>query len=154
MFFKALLAFLILPCIVAGVAPAIIINFDPWRIEGFRIGTIIFGAGGVFLLRCVWDFYKTGKGTLAPWSPPKILVTVRLYRFVRNPMYVGVLTLVGGLAVRFGSPLLCGYWILLATAIQLRVILNEEPWLKSRFGDEWVCYSERVPRWLPRWMKD
>lgn len=154
MFFKALLAFLILPCMVAGVAPTIIINIDPWRIEGYRIGVLALGAGSVFLLRCVWDFYETGKGTLAPWSPPRHLVTVRLYRFVRNPMYVGILTIIAGLTVRFGSPLLGGYWLLLATVIHLRVILNEEPWLKSQFGDEWVRYSEKVPRWFPRWPRD
>ena len=154
MFFKALLAFLVLPCLVAGVAPTIIINLDPWRNEGYRIGMFFLGAGVVFLLRSVWDFYATGKGTLAPWSPPKNLVTIRLYRFVRNPMYIGVLTIIAGLAVRYGSPLLGGYWLLLAATFHLQVILNEEVWLKDQFGDEWVRYSEKVPRWFPRWRED
>jgi len=67
---------------------------------------VVLGGGLVVLLWCVRDFYVSGRGTLAPWNPPKRLVVVGLYRFTRNPMYIGVLMVVGGWAVRAGSPVL------------------------------------------------
>ena len=58
------------------------------------------------LLWCVRDFYVSGRGTLAPLDPPKRVVIVGLYRFVRNPMYVAVLTILVGWALLYGSWLL------------------------------------------------
>ena len=104
--------------------------------------------GAAILLWCVRDFYVSGKGTLAPWDPPKHLVTVGLYRFTRNPMYVGVLLLLCGWSVLAGSPLLAGYTVFLAIAFHLRVVLYEEPRLKTQFGSEWPNYAATVPRWF------
>ena len=107
-------------------------------------------AGLVLLLWCVRDFYVRGKGTLAPWDPPQNLVVVGLYRYMRNPMYVGVLTLVGGWVLTVGSFLVALYAVVLAIAFHIRVVVNEEPWLRSQFGDDWARYSANVPRWVPR----
>jgi protein-S-isoprenylcysteine O-methyltransferase Ste14 len=77
-------------------------------------------------------------------------VVIGLYRFVRNPMYVSVLTVVVGWWLATGSRLLAGYAALLAIGFHLRVLYHEEPWLLRQFGDEWVVYCASVRRWLPR----
>jgi protein-S-isoprenylcysteine O-methyltransferase Ste14 len=107
-------------------------------------------AGLAIVLSCVRDFYTIGKGTLAPWDPPKRLVVVGLYRFLRNPMYVGVLTWVAGLALFFGAGVLGIYTVLLAVGFHLRVLFYEEPTLSRLFPDDWAVYSRAVNRWWPR----
>ena len=150
MFFRALLAFLVLPGVVAFLLPALLATSHPQRAELAWHGGILMVVGLALLLWCVRDFYVRGRGTLAPWDPPQHLVVVGLYRFVRNPMYVGVLTLVAGWAVLFSSRLVAMYAIVLAIGFHLRVILNEEPWLRSQFGEEWERYRANVRRWRPR----
>jgi len=150
MFYRALLAFLLLPGLAAFVAPPLLAALDPWRNGIFPFGIVLMLTGGVLLLWCVRDFYVAGKGTLAPWDPPKRLVVMGLYRVVRNPMYVGVLTLVAGWALLLTSPLLLGYTLVLALAFHLRVVFYEEPWLEREFGDAWQRYRRHVRRWLPK----
>lgn len=150
MFFRALLAFLILPCVVAGLIPIILACLDPWRGHGFLFpGIPVAGLGLLVLLWCVRDFYVSGKGTLAPWDPPKNLVTTGLYCYSRNPMYVGVLTLICGWALLSGSPLLACYMVLFSVIFHLRVVHYEEPWLSKKFGAEWTAYCNKTQRWLP-----
>ena len=96
MLVRALIAFLALPGMVAGVIPAFIAALDRGRSAGAAYGFIVLGFGAFGLLWCVRDFFVSGSGTLAPWDPPKHLVVVGLYRFVRNPMYLCVLTVVVG----------------------------------------------------------
>jgi protein-S-isoprenylcysteine O-methyltransferase Ste14 len=150
MLLRALAAFLALPGVVAGILPALILggNFHPARTEAAGAGVL---AAGLFLLLwCVRDFYVSGRGTLAPWDPPRRLVAVGLYRFVRNPMYLAVLILVAGWGLAFGSVPIGLYLAVLAVGFHLRVVLAEEPWLRRTFGAEWEGYAKRVPRWLPR----
>ena len=150
MFFRALLAFLILPFLVAGLIPLVLASIDPWRGHGFLFfGIPVAGLGFLVLLSCVRDFYVSGKGTLAPWDPPKHLVTVGLYRYSRNPMYIGVLTLIGGWALLTGSPLLASYLLLFAIIFHLRVVHFEEPSVSKKFGLEWTSYCNKTQRWLP-----
>lgn len=113
-------------------------------------GVVPFAIGVVMLLWCVRDFYVSGRGTLAPWDPPKRLVIVGLYRFTRNPMYAGILLLLTGWSLFAASSLLAGYAVMLAIAFHLRVLLYEEPRLKMQFSEEWAAYAATVPRWLPR----
>ncbi len=150
MFLRALIAFLVLPGMVAGVVPLLITWFDPWRLGGWRAGYAIMAFGLVILLWCVRDFYIAGKGTLAPWSPPQSLVVVGLYRFVRNPMYVGVITILLGWYAISGSMLMLAYSGLVAAMFHMRVTRNEEPWLQRKFADAWLPYSAAVGRWWPR----
>lgn len=145
----ALLAFLALPGLFAILLPVGLVAVDPWRRHGFLVGWAFAAAGLVVVIRCAWDFYLAGKGTLAPWDPPKHLVVRGLYRYVRNPMYVGVLALVGGTALLGGSPLTGAYVVLLAVGFHLRVVFSEEPWLAKHFPSEWEAYSAAVPRWVP-----
>jgi protein-S-isoprenylcysteine O-methyltransferase Ste14 len=151
LFARALLAFLVLPGVFAFVVPWWIVGNDPgrgngWPIVGIPIALVGFGT----LLWCVRDFYVAGKGTLAPWDPPRRLVVVGLYRYMRNPMYVGVLTLVLGWSIAAGSSRLAWYCAALAVGFHLRVILYEEPRLAELFGEETARYRAAVPRWLPR----
>lgn len=150
MFLRALLAFLILPTTVAIIAPPLISSFDPWRGQLWLPGFAVMLVGTFVLLWCVRDFYVSGKGTLAPWSPPKNLVVVGLYRFVRNPMYLGVLLLVLGWSLFLASPIVALYASVLVLVFHLRVITYEEQWLETQFGEAWQVYKNTVPRWLPR----
>lgn len=104
--------------------------------------------GGLVVLECVREFYANGKGTLAPWDPPRRLVTAGLYRRSRNPMYVGVLLIIAGWAVAYRSPVLAGYAALTALMFHFRVLLYEEPTLARLFPEDWPRYRARVRRWL------
>jgi protein-S-isoprenylcysteine O-methyltransferase Ste14 len=149
-FARALLAFLVLPGFVGGLAPWLLLPLDRWRTSGAWIGALLVLAGLTIVLWCVRDFYVIGKGTLAPWDPPQRLVVVGLYRFARNPMYVGVLTWVLGWGWLLGSPVLAAYTLFLALAFHLRVLAYEEPTLARLFPDDWTRYRRAVPRWRPR----
>ena len=109
--------------------------------------SIVAIAGAVVLLRCVWDFFAKGRGTLAPIDPPRVLVVSGLYRFTRNPMYNGVLALILGEAWLFGSMSLLKYALLVFVLFHLFVVLYEEPALTSQFGESYRVYRRAVPRW-------
>jgi protein-S-isoprenylcysteine O-methyltransferase Ste14 len=151
LFVKALLAVLTIPVIFSGLIPVALSIVDPWRGVGYqRVGVSVIVIGLIVLLWCVRDFYVAGKGTLAPWAPPKKLVIVGLYRYTRNPMYIGVLIIVGGIALIRASPFVALYLVFFAVLFHFRVILNEENWLAENFSDEWVKYKREVSRWMPK----
>jgi protein-S-isoprenylcysteine O-methyltransferase Ste14 len=149
LFPRALAAFLALPGVLAGPVPVLILGGNLQRAPDAAAGFALLGAGLGLLLWCVLDFYVSGRGTLAPWDPPRHLVIVGLYRIVRNPMYVAVLAIVAGWGVAFRSPPIGVYLLVLAAGFHLRVVLGEEPWLRRRYGAEWERYSGSVPRWIP-----
>jgi len=103
--------------------------------------------GVIVLLRCVWDFFATGKGTLGPTDPSCVLVVGGLYRFTPNPMYNGVLAVIVGEAWLFDSVSLIKYALLVLVLFHLFVVLYEEPALTSQFGDSYRVYRRAVPRW-------
>jgi len=148
MLWRALFAFLALPGVVAfalplswvlrnGPAPIV----QPW-------GAVPLTLGFIGLVWCVRDFYVSGRGTLAPWSPPTRLVVVGLYRYSRNPMYVSVMLIVLGWAACFGSRQLLIYALVLGLAFHARVVWGEEPWLARHHGSQWEEYKAAVPRWF------
>jgi protein-S-isoprenylcysteine O-methyltransferase Ste14 len=145
LFWRALGAFLALPGIVAFLLPWLL---RPRDVAMNPAGLIPLGVGTVLLLWCVRDFYVVGKGSLAPWAPPTHLVTVGLYRFTRNPMYVAVATILCGWALLYGSRTLWMYAGFVVIAFHLRVLYGEEPWLAKVHGAAWTEYRNRVPRWL------
>ena len=149
MFWRALLAFLALPGIVALAIPALLAAAESRRgaTPNF-VGLLPLGVGLFLLLWCVRDFYVAGKGTLAPWSPPRHLVTTGLYRFSRNPMYVAVTLMLVGWFICSPSKTLAIYAAFVIVAFQLRVVFGEEPWLARTHGVTWDEYKARVPRWL------
>src|SRR5437899_350126 len=107
MFARALLAFLALPGVVAFAVPVAWLVASAHTSLVQPLGLLPLVVGSVALLWCVRDFYVSGKGTLAPWSPPVHLVVVGLYRYTRNPMYVAVTLILVGWAASFGLP---GLW--------------------------------------------
>jgi protein-S-isoprenylcysteine O-methyltransferase Ste14 len=112
---------------------------------------VISGALGLaILLRCMWEFISVGLGTPAPIDPPKSLVATGLYRFVRNPMYVGVMTTVLSEAAFFGSLRILEYALVIWGMVFLFVLGYEEPTLRKKFGASYEAYCRGVPRWIPR----
>ena len=109
--------------------------------------------GALNYLWCAWDFTFAGKGTPAPIDPPRELVVKGLYRYVRNPMYVGVLSVVLGLAIWFEAPRLFAYAGLVFVLFNAFVLIYEEPALKRKFGNSYKQYCARVPRWIPRFRR-
>lgn len=145
---RAILAFIALPGTVAFVIPWVILASGRRSQLVDTRGLIPLSLGVVLLLWCVWSFYSAGKGTLAPWSPPRYLVTDGLFRFSRNPMYIAVMLILCGWAWGFRSLAVSGYAVLVMLAFHLRVVFYEEPWLARAYGDEWQRYKARTPRWL------
>src|SRR5215471_19148938 len=98
--------------------------------------------------RCVWDFGWTGRGTPAPIAPPKRLVVVGPYRYVRNPMYLGFAVGWIGLWVVFGhpNPRLIAVAAAVALGVHLFVVLYEEPTLRRKFGADYEMYCQYVSR--------
>jgi len=144
---RALLSFLALPGVVAFVVPAWLAPPFPGRTLQI-VGVPPFVAGVCLLLWCVREFYVAGKGTLAPWDPPRHLVVSGPYRVSRNPMYVAVTLILAGWTAAFQTRALWYYALVVVAAFHARVLLAEEPWAARTFGVEWQQYKDRVPRWL------
>ena len=145
---RAVLAFLILPGTIGFLVPWLLLGprasgrlVDPLGLLPLTLGT------GV-LLGCVRAFYVTGRGTLAPWDPPRELVATDAYRFSRNPMYVAVALVLWGWALGFRSRSVAIYALVVMVAFHLRVVFGEEPWLARSHAEQWARYKARVPRWL------
>jgi protein-S-isoprenylcysteine O-methyltransferase Ste14 len=146
LFVRAVVAFLVLPGTVAFLVPLLVVApRDQAFVNAWAIIPLAFG--GVLLLACVREFYVAGRGTLAPWAPPRHLVVTGPYRVSRNPMYVAVLLILCGWALGFESRALTVYAICVAAAFHLRVVLHEEPFLARTHPDAWPAYRERVARW-------
>lgn len=114
------------------------------------VGWVLAVLGFALGLTCVVLFLTAGRGTPAPFDPPRVFVATGPYRYVRNPMYVGAILALagGGLVVRSFSILILAavFWALSHSL----VVLHEEPALERRFGDSFVRYKRSVNRWLPR----
>ena len=99
---------------------------------------------------CVWDFAVFGRGTPAPIDPPKKLIVRGLYRYTRNPMYLGVFTAILGWAILFRTTTLLFYAMAVGVCCHLFIVFYEEPHLKRKFGKEYDDYRGQVNRWLPK----
>lgn len=106
--------------------------------------------GGLIVLWSFWAFTFMGRGTPLPLDPPKELVAGGPYRYVRNPIYVGVLLIFFGHFLWFGYWSLLIYTILAFIGVHLFILLYEEPALKRKFGASYEGYLKQVPRWIPR----
>jgi protein-S-isoprenylcysteine O-methyltransferase Ste14 len=142
---RSLTAFVFLPGTIAFIVPWLLRpDAIPMHLDGVPV--LLIGIG--LLLWCVRDFHVIGRGSLAPWAPPRHLVIVGLYRFSRNPMYVAVVVILVGWALAFRSTTLWIYAACVAIAFHFRVVFNEEPYLARTHGAEWTAYRARVPRWM------
>lgn len=149
---KSLIFLLAAPGVVALYVPLALLRSGPHMETGSfaYLALPLWLLGGWMLLWSFWDFVVRGRGTPMPVDPPKELVVAGFYRFVRNPMYLGVLLVLIGHFLWFGYWLLLAYAALAFTATHLFVLLYEEPTLTRKFGAAYDDYVRRVPRWLPR----
>ncbi|MEA2465533.1 MAG: hypothetical protein QOJ98_3280 [Acidobacteriota bacterium] len=108
--------------------------------------------GGAIMLRCVWDFGWNGEGTPMPLDPPRRFVVRALYRYVRNPMYIGMGVFLIGEALLLPAitRAMLGMLAVLIVTVHAFVLLHEEPALRARFGGDYLDYCRNVRRWLPR----
>jgi len=149
---KSLFFLILAPGIVAGYIPLAFLRRGP-QIETGLFAYLAFPLwliGVIILLWCFWDFLVKGRGTPAPIDPPKELVVTGLYRYVRNPMYVGVLAIIIGHFLWFKTSWMIVYAAVVFLAFYLFVTLYEEPHLKKAFGTAYDDYIRKVPRWIPR----
>jgi protein-S-isoprenylcysteine O-methyltransferase Ste14 len=113
-------------------------------------GALLFTIGAGVGFQGVAHFVLEGRGTPLPIAPPERLVLGGLYRHVRNPMYLGVISMIVGQALLLGRPVLFAYagtfWLVVAVFVRL----FEEPTLSRRFGDEYAAYRQAVRAWWPR----
>ncbi|OFW39055.1 MAG: hypothetical protein A3J29_16165 [Acidobacteria bacterium RIFCSPLOWO2_12_FULL_67_14b] len=119
----------------------------PGQIAGMIVGAL----GAAVVVWCILAFAVVGKGTPAPFDPPRRLVVRGPYQFVRNPMYVGAGIALAGAALFYQSWAVVGYIGFLFVAATLLVMTYEEPTLRNLFGREYDAYCEKTGRWIPRW---
>jgi protein-S-isoprenylcysteine O-methyltransferase Ste14 len=105
--------------------------------------------GAALAVWCVLTFALLGKGTPAPFDPPRRLVVRGPYQFVRNPMYLGAATALAGAALFYQSAALAGYGGAFLLMTHVFVVGYEEPTLRTTFGDEYSRYCRQVGRWWP-----
>ncbi len=163
MLLRHLLAILLLPFVVVVVVPYGLLtssavgdmatrwsNVTPleWLAHALVVAVLAGGLG--LFIWCVSLFARVGRGTLAPWDPTQELVAVGPYRYVRNPMISGVVLMLAGQALFWGSWAI-GIWAALVLLINhVYFVFLEEPGLEERFGASYLRYKVRVPRWIPR----
>ena len=149
-------AAVLFPLNVMGVIPALILWFTG-KFESYQFNTISTVSGGILVVGGFYTCWMTvslftvhGKGTPVPWAPPKILVAIGIYRYVRNPMMMGVWCVLIGEAGLFMSVGILIWFLVFFTGCMLLVPLWEEPDLERRFEESYREYKRHVPRWIPR----
>jgi protein-S-isoprenylcysteine O-methyltransferase Ste14 len=144
------------------LAPGTIAVYVPWVITRWQLGDtaatmvpvraagllIAVGAAAV-LLDAFWRFAWIGRGSPAPVLPPESLVVSGLYRFVRNPMYVAVVSIIAGQAIWLWRWELLAYAGVVLLAFDIFVRVYEEPTLREQFGESYHRYCQEVHRWIP-----
>jgi protein-S-isoprenylcysteine O-methyltransferase Ste14 len=145
------------------VGPGPLGVLGPWLITRWRVDDPLLGVTAVrgvgvalvagalpCLIESIVRFVRIGRGTLVPIMPTEHLVMTGLYRYVRNPMYVGVVSLIVGQGLLLGSTGTLLYAAVVALGFHLFVLLYEEPTMRRTYGEEYEAYCGQVRRWLPR----
>lgn len=154
-------AITLLPGAVVVVVPGVILYSEGsirfvWSMDStsgiilWALGVISIAIGLLLMVKTNLLFAGIGKGTLAPWEPPKKLIVEGIYRQVRNPMLSGVFFILCGESLIFGSKGVFIWFLLFLFANLIYLPLFEEPALEKRFGNDYVQYKKNVPRWIPR----
>jgi protein-S-isoprenylcysteine O-methyltransferase Ste14 len=160
--FKSVLAIVLLPVTATVIIPIWLLRYagnfrigwglpSPWFALPAAIGIILIAVGLYFLISTIHLFLTIGRGTLAPWHPPQTLVVEGPYRFVRNPMITGVIGILLGESILFGSLPLFLFFLLFALLNGMYIPWIEEPALDRRFGAIYAEFKRNVPRWIPRY---
>jgi protein-S-isoprenylcysteine O-methyltransferase Ste14 len=155
-------AIVILPVTMTVLIPrwiirgnAIALPDGPLEILSVVAGALLFCAGLLLFITTVFLFATRGRGTLAPWDPPSRLVVTGPYRYVRNPMIVGVIFIIIAQSLVFRSLALAEWAGIFFLINAIYFPLLEEPQLENRFGEEYRQYKRHVRRFIPRirpWM--
>jgi len=145
--------------VFVALVPGTVIGLIPYALSGWRLAEAapLRWAGACLMLLALpvfvdflVRFVREGRGTPAPGADPERLVVGGVYRYVRNPGYVGVLGLIVGQGLLFGSAAVLAHAAIMALAFHVFVVFHEEPHLRRKFGADYEEYARRVPRWLPR----
>lgn len=149
--------------VFTAIVPGSVAGWLPWWIAGRPriassatavaprlLGAVLAVIGWAALAWCAADFARRGRGTPAPYDPPRALVYSGLYRYSRNPMYMAVVTAIVGHALWYQSGAVAAYAIVVGLLFHAMIVLYEEPHLARVFGATYADYRARVPRWLPR----
>jgi protein-S-isoprenylcysteine O-methyltransferase Ste14 len=154
--------FVLAPGVVAGLIPWWLTRWEvreplpywgPLRV----VGAVLIVLAAIVLVHAFVRFVVEGAGTPAPVAPTERLVVAGLYRHVRNPMYLAVVSLIVGQALVLGQPALLLYAAAVGAAMAMFVHGYEEPTQTRQFGEEYDAYCRAVPRWWPRlrpWTRD
>src|SRR4051812_8291044 len=143
-----------------ALAPGVVAGVVPWGLTGWEaeraaplwqaLGLVLVASGAAVLIGAFARFVREGIGTPAPVAPTRYLVVGGLYRLIRNPMYVAVVSCVMGQALLLSREVLWVYAFGLMTLFYAFVRGYEEPALSRRFGSEYDAYRRAVPGWRPR----
>lgn len=152
---------ILVPGFVAGYIPQrLMIEMPPdWQNTKIKwLGIALIGIGICLYLLCAITFVVRGSGTPNIWfarplrfllgEEPGKMVNSGLYRFSRNPMYVGVLTTVLGEACFYQRYVLLHYFLFLVILFHLVVVMIEEPHLRKKFGKDYEEYRKKTRRWF------
>lgn len=140
------------------VAPGTVTGLIPWLITGWEfpgwgvgqaIGATLICVGVVPVIHAFAEFVRAG-GTPIPAAPTRRLVVSGANRYLRNPMYAGLLLTIAGQALLFGQSSLLLYGAIVWGVTATFVHWYEEPTLARRFGAEYAAYRRAVPAWWPR----
>lgn len=142
-------------------APGTTAGLVPWLVTGWEgslagwdaadvLGALAGLIGLAMVIACFARFVREGRGTPAPTAPTEELVVGGLYRYLRNPMYVGVGLVIAGQCLAFRSPSLVVWLALFAVAVAAFVVGYEQPTLRARYGASYDAYRDSVPAVVPR----
>ena len=142
--------------------PGTVVVYIPYRLLGAYpspeltslsltqyLAVLLLMIGAAILFKSIWSFAYVGRGTLAPFDETRKLIVVGLYRYVRNPMYVGVLLILLGESWLFRSAALLAYTGFCFLVANILIIGYEENRLRHKYGDEFREYCKHVRRWIP-----
>jgi protein-S-isoprenylcysteine O-methyltransferase Ste14 len=145
--------------LISFILPVTVLILVPLYIEADNLihnipvlmaGLSVMGSGLYIMIITISKFIRIGKGTLAPWSPTKKLVTDGIYGHVRNPMIMGVIIVLIGESVAVLSVIILLWAVIFFIINNLYFFIYEEPNLEKRFGDEYMEYKKNVHRWIPQ----
>lgn len=149
---------LLLALVILGFLPLLVAKWDRHLVSVSLgplrwIGLVPIGLGAILGVWSALLLFRPGGGTPAPWGPPRKFVLAGPYQYVRNPIMLGAFGILFGEILLAQSLAILLYLGLVASLACWYVVACEEKEMEMRFGDTYLVYKARVPRWLPRWRR-